>query len=306
MQVVGTVGKARPQVVEVAPEPTAAHADFVRRVGDVRRIGVRAGTIVATQCAVHQQRREVHAGIDGQLQRAPQATVELDERVPACGTIHFALDHGDPLPVESREKRVRFCAQVGRHGDTLAIDADAAGGRLLAQPAVRERRAQTSVPTQCEDALGRPHHALLHERRKGARGQRFHGGAQGLGRRNEFDVELPPASVVDDHGVMRLEDRGECHRRQYRVQFRPVLQQHGHRHVEAGGARDLQHARLVATAAECVRRWQRHRDRRRDEVWVREHGGRRRVGHGQQHVDAMPNCGDADFRGVRGRREQGR
>lgn len=145
MQVVRAVGEACPEVVEVAPEPAAADADFVRRIGEAgigrgRPLGVRAGAIVAIQRAVHQQRREIHPGIDRQLQRAPQAAVELDERMPARGAVHLALDHGDALPVKGGEERVRLRPQLRWHRDALAVDADAAGGWFFTQPAMREGR----------------------------------------------------------------------------------------------------------------------------------------------------------------------
>lgn len=227
--------------------------------------------------------------------------------MPAGGSIDLALHHRDALPVERLEQRVGLPAQFVGYGDALAVDADTAGRRLLAQPAMRERRAQAPVPAQREDALGGAHDALLHERGIRAARQGADRRAQRVGGGDELDIELAPAAGPVDHDrAVRLQDGREGDRRQHAVQVIGVLELYGHRHVEPGRARHLEHAGLVAAAPEGHGLRQRHRDGGRQEIPVREHGRGRCIRHGQEHVDAEPHRRDPDFGGIRSGSEQRR
>jgi hypothetical protein len=76
-------------VVHLPPEPTAAHAAAVRqRPG--HRLLERAG---------HEQRGKVHTGVDGELQRSPEATVDFHEDVTAGGVVALAFDHCYAAPL---------------------------------------------------------------------------------------------------------------------------------------------------------------------------------------------------------------
>src|SRR5207248_11626365 len=104
------------QVVNIAPFPAKADADFV--LGDWPRW--------FTTCRVDENARKIDSGVDGELQRAPKPTVDLHEIWNAGSLIDLVLDHGDALPIELAEQGDGARAQLRIECHALGEYADAA------------------------------------------------------------------------------------------------------------------------------------------------------------------------------------
>jgi hypothetical protein len=103
--------------------------------------------------AANEQRRKVDAGVDRQLQRAPEATVDLHDDGAACFLLSLALDHCDALPVERVEQPHSGTGQRLVERDAFPIDADTARRWLLPQAAMGEHGDRPTAPAQREESL---------------------------------------------------------------------------------------------------------------------------------------------------------
>src|SRR2546427_3154555 len=119
----------RDEVIYIPPPPPAAHAHAIDLDG-LHGFAPRQ---------TRGQYREVHSGVDRELQGAPQPAVYFHEYPSSRTSAAFELDHRCSMPGEVREQALRRAEQVRRKGNALAVGADAAGGGLLTQPPMRER-----------------------------------------------------------------------------------------------------------------------------------------------------------------------
>src|SRR5207237_10384626 len=97
------------------------------------------------------QPREINAGIDGELERAPEARIDLHQVRASVGA-DFELDHGGPVPSDMIEDPARELTQVGIELDALAQHADSAGRWTLAQASVREEGQRVTMVIEREHA----------------------------------------------------------------------------------------------------------------------------------------------------------
>ena len=115
-------------VVHVAPEPAAAGEP----VGIHRLDGI-------PEANVREQAREVDAGVDGELERAPEPAVDLHEvrlRPSSASTLYSTMATPDH-PKRSRSARLRS-SSAGSMGSLWRSTLTPPAGRLLPQPAVGE------------------------------------------------------------------------------------------------------------------------------------------------------------------------
>src|SRR5437870_11506995 len=116
-------------MVDIAPKPAAAHADPI----------VRARDDGSAERTADEERGKVHAGVDRELQRAPQPAVHLHEDEAPCREVALAFDHRDALPTQLREQRPARSDQLGGWRDALAVHTHAAFDRFFPQPPMSER-----------------------------------------------------------------------------------------------------------------------------------------------------------------------
>src|ERR1043166_1027377 len=126
MELLRRAGEPQVEMIDIPPEPAAAHAEPV--CGD--------GRYAAATRTVGEQSRKVHTSVDGQLQRAPEPAVHFHQNVMTCGDVPFAFDHRHALPLQQLEELPPRSEERGVWRDALAIDGSSACRRLLPQPAV--------------------------------------------------------------------------------------------------------------------------------------------------------------------------
>ena len=252
--------------------------------------------------AADEQRGEVDPGIDGQLQRTPESAVHLHDDLTACRQLPLALDHGHAIPAERLEQ-----AEAGTHQplverDAFAVNTDTAGGRLLPQPAMGEHGHRPTAPAQREEPLADARDPTLQQHREGRRGERGQRAAARHGVGDERHGRLAPGPADRDDRTVRLDDRRKEGRLRHRsVALLPRRDESGLRHVEAARPGEGQHLRLVRSRAvgRQVGKWQ--LDAGRQCLSVFEHRLEGRVGHRQQHSDAVLLGEPTDLRRVAGR-----
>ena len=98
-----------------------------------------------------EQARKIDAGIDRQLERSPQTSVDLHEHVLACSLIPLTLDHRGTLPIQGLEHATSRRSEVAIERNAFAVHAHAALRRLLPQAAVSKLCDYSTIPTQHEE-----------------------------------------------------------------------------------------------------------------------------------------------------------
>src|SRR5437773_4514267 len=145
------ITQSKVEMVNIAPEPPAPDALSV--ASDSRhRLAERTRG---------EQHREVHAGIDRELEGAPQPPVHLHEDVAAGVGVALAFHHGHSLPFEQLEQMSTGRQELRGHADALAVHTHPTRGRLFPQAAVAECSEHPSVPSQEEQSLAWTLHAPL-------------------------------------------------------------------------------------------------------------------------------------------------
>ena len=132
------------EYVQIAQQPAAAHTEAMC---DRRRASCLA--ITASRSG------EVDAGVDGELQRAPEARVDLHELATGAGSRALELHHGYAMPAAARRAGAVPWSAVGVDRRAFAQHADAAGRRLFAQPSMREERYRCAVRVAGEETHAR-------------------------------------------------------------------------------------------------------------------------------------------------------
>src|SRR5689334_16157084 len=143
-------------MINVTPPPATPNADCVS-VG---------GRLVAAGGTLQQPCGKIRAGVDGKLERTPEAAVHFHEHVAPSGELPLHLDHGDAFPVERLEQPCCGLDEIAPWRDALAIDAYATLRRFLTNASVREGRQDLPVPAQHEDALAGAVDVFLNEQRE--------------------------------------------------------------------------------------------------------------------------------------------
>src|SRR6266568_1495731 len=138
-------------MVHVAPEPPAPH---IHRVAPNRRH-------LTTESAGDEQRGEIHTGVDRELQRPPQPTIELHKYEMASFPLTLPFDHGDAGPIEVGKERGSRSEQFRIEGNAFAVYTYPAGRRFLAQPPVGEGGNDLPFPAKQEEPFSPAAHATL-------------------------------------------------------------------------------------------------------------------------------------------------
>src|SRR5436190_18012591 len=105
------IAQLQVEMVDISPEPPAPHTHAIMRN---RRNA-------AAERAVHEQSWEIDSGIDRELERSPQSSVDLHEDVPARLVVALAFDHRHALPIERREEAAPRCRKVRIQRDAFPI-----------------------------------------------------------------------------------------------------------------------------------------------------------------------------------------
>ena len=131
------------QVIEIAEQPAALDADLVYGRRHRRPLSERELTA---------QDREVHAGVDRELQRAPEAAVHFhQERIVPVSLILLELHHRDAVPAERPQQAHRVDRAAGierRHFRRARWRRPTAASRAGADARTRSRSSPRSNSTK--------------------------------------------------------------------------------------------------------------------------------------------------------------
>src|SRR3989441_4202730 len=265
-------------MIQIPEKPPGLHTDPVRR-RDVQSIPDRELTT---------QMRKVDAGINSQLQRSPEPAVHLHQKTLAGPAILLVFHHRDAVPTERREHADRVLDLVRIEWNTLAQDADTAGGRLFPESPVREGGDQPAAIEEHEQARAWTDDAFLNQRGKG---------------RQAFGLLVDPPQIGFGGGVLHARShpaaRGEnprprgfdhgrvFHPIEYRLQRAHTVDHVRPGNGNAAGFGLLNEAPLVGHVIEGFER--RSCDRRviPEVVLVPRYRVRRDVRHRHHHVDLL-------------------
>src|SRR5208283_3250875 len=144
------------QMAQVAEKPPATHSAAIpmglRNVAVLRHLGQQGG--------------EVHAGIAGQRQRMPEASIHLHEhRRLACLPTEF--HHGHPVPAQSFQDGETCAANLRFRFDAHAHRAARSRRINIANPAMGELSAKFPIMHQSEVAGSFAFHVLLDQNAAG-------------------------------------------------------------------------------------------------------------------------------------------